>query len=60
MLRNKAPYLRVYELIEMIYELDDFELHMQAMPMGERRLGNLRMLADQAIAFEGTDKKKSV
>lgn len=57
MLRKRAPYLRVYELIEIIYELDDFELHMQAMPMGERRLGNLRMLADQAIAFEGTDKR---
>lgn len=57
MLRKRAPYVRVHELIQMIYELDDFAYHMQAMPMGERRLGNLRMLADQAIAFEGTDKR---
>lgn len=56
-LRKKSLYVRIHELIQMIYALDDFAYHMRAMPMGERRLGNLRMLLEQAVAFENTDKR---
>ena len=56
-LRNDAPYVRVYELIEKIYGINDFFLNMEVMPQGERRVGNLRMLIDKAAVFEGTDKR---
>ncbi len=56
-LRDAAPYMRVYELIEKIYAINDFFLNMKVMPQGERRTGNLMMLADKAVEFEGTDKR---
>lgn len=56
-LRAAAPYVRVYELIGKIYEINRFFLNMEVMPQGERRAGNLRMLMEKAIVFEGTDKR---
>lgn len=50
--RMKAPYMKVYELIEELIQTKDFGLHMKAMPAGDRRCGNLRMLTDKAIAYE--------
>ncbi len=55
--RNMAPYVKVHELIEALYETDDFIGHMEAMPSGEIRRANLMMLVDKALAFEGTDNK---
>lgn len=56
-LRKTAPYVRVYELIEKIYGINRFFLNMEVMPQGERRTGNLKMLVDKAVSFEGTDKR---
>lgn len=53
-LREKAPYMKVYELIEEILTINDFALHMRAMPAGDRRYGNLRMLVDKAVSYEKT------
>lgn len=52
--RAKAPYMKVYELIEELILTKDFGFHMKAMPAGDRRYGNLRMLTDKAIAYEKT------
>lgn len=58
-IRKRAPYRKVYETIEEILKLKDFALRMEAMPAGDRRSGNLRMLVDKAIGYEA-DGKKSV
>lgn len=50
--RTKAPYMKVHELIEELISTKDFGFHMKAMPAGDRRYGNLRMLTDKAIAYE--------
>lgn len=56
-LREQAPYIRVYELIEKIYYVNGFLLNMKAMAQGERRVANLKMLLDKAADFESTDKR---
>lgn len=55
--RNKASYMTVYDLMQQIYEERDFLNCMKAMPAGDRRAGNLLMLADKALAYENTDKR---
>ena len=54
--RKKAPYMKVYELIEEILATNDFAMHMRVMPAGDRRYGNLRMLVDKAIAYDAQGK----
>lgn len=55
--RRKAPYYKVHEIIGQILESKDFYLNMEAMPGGDRRGGNLRMLTKKAIEYERSEKK---
>lgn len=55
--REKASYMTVYDLMQELFEEKDYLNCMKAMPAGERRAGNLLMLADKALAYEDNDKR---
>ena len=52
--RSKVSYTPIYELIRQILEDTKYGYYVQAMPAGERRMGNINMLIQQAIDFEHT------
>lgn len=50
--RQKAPYMKVYDIVNELMSTREFAAHMRAMPAGERRYGNLRMLLDKAAEYD--------
>lgn len=53
-LRGCVGYTPVHELVELVLERTGYGSYAAAMPGGEQREANLKMLVEQAIAFEGT------
>ncbi|MDO4632250.1 MAG: helicase-exonuclease AddAB subunit AddA [Eubacteriales bacterium] len=53
-LRRKAVYLPVQELLFEIYRVTGYDAYAAAMPGGEQREANLKMLTEKAIAFENS------
>lgn len=52
--REKAGYMRVYELIQYIYQDTGYYDYVSAMPAGVVRRMNLDMLVEKAVAYEKT------
>lgn len=52
--RSMVTYTPIYELIQFLVEDTRYYYYVQALPAGERRSGNIDMLIQQAIDFEGT------
>lgn len=55
--REMVPYTAIHELLQKIIEETGFSLYVAAMPGGERRIANVEMLVEKAVAFEGTSYK---
>ncbi len=53
-LREMTAYTTIHQLILTIYSRTGYEKKAAAMPAGEQRAANLRMLLEKAIAFEKT------
>lgn len=53
-LRSQVPYTPIHQLILEIAEATGYELYASAMPGGEQREANLRMLVEKAMEFEQT------
>ncbi|MBQ4473267.1 MAG: helicase-exonuclease AddAB subunit AddA [Lachnospiraceae bacterium] len=51
-LRERVPYLRVHEMIDEIFRVTGYDRYVRALPGGERRMRNLRMLSEKAVASE--------
>ena len=52
--RKMVPVLPVHELIDLLLEETGFGSYAAAMPGGEQRSANLRLLREKALAFEKT------
>ena len=52
--RDRAGYMRVYELIQYIYQETGYYDYVSAMPAGVVRRMNLDMLVEKAVAYEKT------
>ncbi|MGN0292376.1 MAG: UvrD-helicase domain-containing protein [Lachnospiraceae bacterium] len=52
--RDRAGYMRVYELIQYIYQDTGYYDYVSAMPAGIVRRMNLDMLVEKAVAYEKT------
>ena len=55
--RKKVPYTPIHELLHMILKETGYGDYTAAMPGGEQRKANLKMLAEKAKAFESTSYK---
>jgi len=55
--RLKSSYVSVHDLLVSLYKQNSYLEHMKAMPAGERREGNLMMLAKKALEYEEIDNK---
>lgn len=53
-LRRRAQYLPIHELLYAIYEETGYYRYVSAMPAGAVRAANLDMLAEKAAAYEAT------
>lgn len=56
-LRKLVPDTPIHELIEILLKETGYGDYAAAMPAGERRYANLRMLVEKAIAYEKTSYK---
>ena len=52
--RKHSSYLQTHELLHYILEKTQFDSYIRALPAGERRLANVKMLLTKARAFEKT------
>lgn len=53
-LRDCVPYTPIHELILLLLKETGYQLFVSAMPAGEQREANLRMLVEKAMEFEQT------
>lgn len=53
-LRQQVPHTPIHELILMILKVTRYDIFAAAMPAGEQREANLRMLVEKAMEFEKT------
>ena len=53
-LRDCVPYTPIHELILLLLKETGYQLFVSAMPAGEQREANLRMLVEKAMEFEKT------
>lgn len=53
-LRQRVPHTPIHELILMILKETKYDIFAAAMPAGEQREANLRMLVEKAMEFEKT------
>lgn len=56
-LRKRVCDTQIHELIQRLFDVTGFADYVAAMPAGERRIQNLEMLLEKAIAFEKTSYK---
>lgn len=56
-LRKRVCDTPIHELIQRLFDVTGFADYVAAMPAGERRIQNLEMLLEKAIAFEKTSYK---
>ena len=56
-LRKRVPDTPIHELIELLLKETGYGDYAAAMPAGERRIANLQMLVEKAIAYENTSYK---
>ena len=52
--RNKVPYTPIHELIRDILEVTHYGQFVTAMPAGDQRSANIKMLVEKAMEFEKT------
>lgn len=55
--RERARHSSVHELLDRILRESGYLLYVRALPAGEKRLANVEMLLQQAVAFERTSYK---
>lgn len=53
-IRQMISYTPIHSIIELVYEKTGYYNYVTVMPGGERRKGNLDMLVQKAVDFEGT------
>ncbi len=53
-LHAKIPYTPIHELISLLLDETQYGIYAAAMPAGEQREANLRMLVERAMEFEQT------
>lgn len=53
-IRQRVSYTPIHELIQLILKLTGYETFAAAMPGGDQRKANLRMLVEKAMEYEGT------
>ena len=53
-IRSKIPYTPIHELIRCILAITNYEQFVAAMPAGEQRRANIKMLIEKAKDFEQT------
>ena len=56
-LRKRVPDTPIHELIELLLKETGYGDYAAAMPAGDRRIANLQMLVEKAIAYENTSYK---
>lgn len=56
-LRALVPYTTIHDLIVEIFKRTKYDQYVSVMPGGSRRIGNLNMLLEKAVEFEGTSYK---
>lgn len=52
--RSRVPYMPIHELLWYIFDYTGYEDYVSAMPAGEQRVLNLKMLAEKAWDYEKT------
>lgn len=56
-LRKMTPIVSVHDLITEILQTTNYELYVRALPNGKRRVMNIQILKEKALAYENTSYK---